>query len=140
MSTDECMLISGSADETIKVWYIHNRQCVRTIRMRGSITNLVIKTLSKQFNSYQFQPKSILKSFQKRYDENPIETIDIFCPVDNYSSCSSDEDNSENEVAVLSKKLEEMKQINRELFYFAKEQILNNNIMNAHKSNKVKNK
>lgn len=127
LSTDETTLVSGSADETIKLWYISNKQCVRTIRMRGSITSIIVRTLSKKFNTSQFQPKCVLKSFQKRYDDNPREMMELYAPQDMEFESSTSEDKQESETSALKAKVDELKRINQELFIFAKNNILEQN-------------
>lgn len=35
VSTDGSVLLSGSHDETVRVWDIQSKQCVRTVTLKG---------------------------------------------------------------------------------------------------------
>lgn len=119
LSTDESTLVSGSKDETIKLWYVTSRQCLRTIPMRAVVTNVIVKSVSKSFSSHDFQPKCVLKDFQKSYDQNTPETMDLYCPNDLNSSSSASSD-SEDEVTALREKVVMLTHLNEELFNFAR--------------------
>ncbi len=135
MSFDDTMIVSGSADESIKIWRVESKQCLGTISMRGPIMNLLLRTVSRQFNSPDFHPKSVLKDFQKRYDEFQ-ETLTIYCPEDIEVPCDDNSDdgshsddlefesNESKEIVKLRNQLEKEKRINKELFGFIQDKIL----------------
>ena len=41
VSLDGIQLLSGSADATVKLWHVPSRQCLRTIKHKGPITNAI---------------------------------------------------------------------------------------------------
>lgn len=119
LSTDESTLVSGSKDETIKLWYVCSRQCLRTIPMRAVVTNVIVKSVFKGFSSHDYQPKCVLRDFQKSYDQNTPETMDLYCPND-LNSSSSESSDSEDEVTALREKVTMLTHLNEELFNFAR--------------------
>lgn len=143
LSTDESTLVSGSKDETIKLWYVTSRQCLRTISMRAVVTNIIVKSISKTFNSHEYQSKCVLKDFQKSYDQNTPETTELYCPNDLFSSSSASSD-SEDEVTALREKVTMLTQLNEELFNFARGKTVEKNdsspVGNEQKSNKIPSK
>lgn len=126
LSVDDSILVSGSVDETIRIWHIHSKQCTRIIRMKGAITNILVRMLPESLQSYEFQPNSVIKSFQKRYDENqPDQVLEINCPIDYYAERLFDVNSEREDTQILTNKLEELQRINHELFNFAKKSIIN---------------
>lgn len=124
LSIDETILVSGSADETIKLWHIGSKQCTRTIRMKGSVTNVIVTTLSESLHSYELQPTTLIRSFQKRYDDNQVaQALEINCSVDHYEEEETSDGGGE-DVAALTQKIEQLQRINRELFTFTKNKII----------------
>ena len=125
-SIDDTILVSGSADETIRLWHVSSKQLVRTIRMKGVISNLLVRMLPESLQAYELQSTTIIKSFQKRYDDSQdTQMLEIMCPVDNYVEKFQDAKSDHVEdVSVLNEKIDELRRINRDLYNFAKDKIL----------------
>ncbi|XP_041086235.1 WD repeat-containing protein 18-like [Polyodon spathula] len=54
VSMDGTLLLSGSHDETVRLWDIQSKQCVRTVNHKGSVTNAFIMPAPANM----FQPDS----------------------------------------------------------------------------------
>ncbi|MGH0133576.1 UNVERIFIED_CONTAM: hypothetical protein FKN15_030888, partial [Acipenser sinensis] len=54
VSMDGTLLVSGSHDETVRLWDIQSKQCVRTVNHKGSVTNAFIMPAPANM----FQPDS----------------------------------------------------------------------------------
>jgi len=91
---------------------------LRTIPMRAVVTNILVKSLSKTFNSCDFQAKCVLRSFQKSYDQNTPETMELHCPDDLFSSRSESSSDEDDEVAALREQVATLTRINNDLFNF----------------------
>lgn len=129
LSVDDTILVSGSADETIRLWYVNSKQLVRTIRLKGIILNLLVRMLPELLQVSEVQPSTVIRSFQKRYDgDQTTQTLEIICPIDNYVE-RLNENGTENrdDELTLNDQIDELRQINRELFDYAKTKILEKN-------------
>ncbi|XP_039294496.1 WD repeat-containing protein 18 [Nilaparvata lugens] len=59
-------LLSGSNDESVKLWHISSKQCLRTISMKGAVTNsLFIRATKNMFDQNELKRSVILRPFQK---------------------------------------------------------------------------
>ncbi|XP_065221153.1 WD repeat-containing protein 18 [Planococcus citri] len=130
ISTDGTSLISGSADESVKIWHIESKQCLRTIRCRGNVTNVIVRILPKKLQHHDFQPVTVLKNFLKRFDENEnADLMEVFTPDDLIGADSidyddDDDDKNNSEVAALREKIQKLEKINSQLYTFAAQKIL----------------
>ncbi|XP_043909947.1 WD repeat-containing protein 18 [Protopterus annectens] len=51
VSMDGSLLLSGSHDETVKLWDIPSKQCIRTVSQKGPVTNaFIMPTVASMFN------------------------------------------------------------------------------------------
>ena len=70
VSTNGLTLVSGSLDETVKLWDIPSRQCLRTLTHKGGITNAFFVFLPlNAFSSDSPKPTLQVKSFQRRIED-----------------------------------------------------------------------
>ncbi|KAE8631804.1 hypothetical protein XENTR_v10001307 [Xenopus tropicalis] len=65
VSLDGSMLISGSHDETVCVWDIHSKQCLRTVAHRGPVTNVFIIPAPGNILRAESKPSFPLPHFSK---------------------------------------------------------------------------
>merc|ERR1712080_393844 len=73
VSMSGSMLISGSLDETVKVWDIASHQCLRTLRHKGPVTNAMFMYVAVNVFSGDYpKPTLVVKQF-KRFDQEGSE-------------------------------------------------------------------
>jgi len=66
VSLDGLTLLSGSQDQTCRVWHIPSRQCLKVIPHNGTITNAAfIPSLSKIFALDNVKPSLVMQSFKR---------------------------------------------------------------------------
>ncbi|XP_076977510.1 WD repeat-containing protein 18 isoform X2 [Tamandua tetradactyla] len=65
VSSDGSLLLSGSHDETVRLWDIQSRQCVRTLTLKGPVTNAVIMLAPLAMLSSDLRPSLPLPHFNK---------------------------------------------------------------------------
>lgn len=67
VSLDGSMLVSGSHDETVCVWDIQSKQCLRTVNHRGPVTNAVIIPAPGNMLRADSKPSFPLPRFSKHF-------------------------------------------------------------------------
>ncbi|KAM6219695.1 WD repeat-containing protein 18 [Rhynchocyon petersi] len=65
VSTDGSLLLSGSHDETVRLWDIQSKQCVRTVTLKGPVTNAFILLAPVSMLSSDLKPSLPLPHFNK---------------------------------------------------------------------------
>ncbi|XP_038311716.1 WD repeat-containing protein 18 isoform X1 [Canis lupus familiaris] len=65
VSTDGSVLLSGSHDETVRLWDIQSKQCIRTVTLKGPVTNASIMLAPVSMLSSDFRPGLPLPHFNK---------------------------------------------------------------------------
>ncbi|KAF6098122.1 WD repeat domain 18 [Phyllostomus discolor] len=65
VSTDSSVLLSGSHDETVRLWDIQSKQCIRTVTLKGPVTNAFIMLAPVSMLSSDFRPSLPLPHFNK---------------------------------------------------------------------------
>ncbi|XP_058393748.1 WD repeat-containing protein 18 isoform X1 [Diceros bicornis minor] len=65
VSTDGSVLLSGSHDETVRLWDVQSKQCVRTVTLKGPVTNACIMLAPVSMLSSDFRPSLPLPRFNK---------------------------------------------------------------------------
>lgn len=128
-SVDCCNLISGSLDETIKIWHIGSRQCLRTIPQKGPVTNIIHLLLPKSVFSHDFRPSAYIHDFRNPAsideDEEPSLNIlvsdDLLLPPSTKYSCTP------RNVDADSDEINKLKSINNAIYKHAIKHILNKN-------------
>ncbi|XP_075399997.1 WD repeat-containing protein 18 isoform X2 [Tenrec ecaudatus] len=65
VSTDGSLLLSGSHDETVRLWDVQSKQCVRTVTLKGPVTNAFIVLAPVAMLSSDFRPSLPLPHFNK---------------------------------------------------------------------------
>uniref|UniRef100_A0A8D2L344 WD repeat-containing protein 18 n=2 Tax=Varanus komodoensis TaxID=61221 RepID=A0A8D2L344_VARKO len=73
-STDGTLLLSGSHDETVRLWHIQSRQCVRTVTYKGPITNVLITMAPANMLIPESKPKVPLPKFSRHL--HSVESIE----------------------------------------------------------------
>lgn len=138
-SIDGELLMSGSADETVKIWHIVSRQCLRTIPHKGPVTNAFFTLMPKHMLSHDFKPSVVLCSFQKNEpNELPEHCVEIFMPngktIEDYNGHIDDrissfgneiENGDKNNVENLNNEIKMLKTVNSELYKLAVKEIFN---------------
>lgn len=71
------VLISSSLDETLKIWHTVSRQCLRTIVHKGPVLGTFLTLVPPAIHDYDFNPKVLLKSFDKTVEGNAELVIEI---------------------------------------------------------------
>lgn len=136
-SLDGELLLSGSVDETAKIWHIFSKQCLRTFIHKGQVTNAFFTIAPKQMFNNELTLSVYLSSFKKSEEEGS-EVITVFTNTDlklhikTRSSRSDDFDYYKNGQGMkntdytnsLENKLEKAKSINKQLYNFAINSIL----------------
>ncbi|XP_072023610.1 WD repeat-containing protein 18-like [Amphiura filiformis] len=65
VSLDGSMLVSGSQDQTVCIWHIQSKQCVRTINHKGAVTNAMIIPTPPNLQSSQTKPTLPIQVFKR---------------------------------------------------------------------------
>ncbi|XP_036281010.1 WD repeat-containing protein 18 isoform X3 [Pipistrellus kuhlii] len=65
VSTDGSVLLSGSHDETVRVWDIQSKQCIRTVTLKGPVTNAFVMLAPVSMLSSDFRPRLPLPHFNR---------------------------------------------------------------------------
>lgn len=65
VSTDGSVLLSGSHDESVRVWDVQSKQCIRTVALKGPVTNATIMPAPVSMLSSDFRPSLPLPYFNK---------------------------------------------------------------------------
>uniref|UniRef100_F6QFH9 WD repeat-containing protein 18 n=1 Tax=Macaca mulatta TaxID=9544 RepID=F6QFH9_MACMU len=65
VSTDGSVLLSGSHDETVRLWDVQSKQCIRTLALKGPVTNATILLAPVSMLSSDFRPSLPLPHFNK---------------------------------------------------------------------------
>nr|XP_010600152.1 WD repeat-containing protein 18 [Loxodonta africana] len=65
VSTDGSLLLSGSHDETVRLWDVQSKQCVRTVTLKGPVTNAFIMLAPVTMLSSDLRPSLPLPHFNK---------------------------------------------------------------------------
>lgn len=139
-SIDGELLMSGSADETVKIWHIVSRQCLRTIPHKGHVTNAFFTLMPKHMLSHDYKPSVILCSFQKNDTSELYEhSVEIFMPhdimIEDYDRNIDDapinelanvvENGDKNNAENLNNEIKMLKTVNAELYKLAVKEIFN---------------
>lgn len=138
-SIDGELLMSGSADETVKIWHITSRQCLRTIALKGPVTNAFFTLMPKHMLSHDFKPSVVLCSFQiNESNEFNEHCVEIFMPhgiiVDHDENIDDTgingfanviENTDKNNVENLNNEIKMLKTVNSELYKLAVKEIFN---------------
>ncbi|XP_010633263.1 WD repeat-containing protein 18 isoform X1 [Fukomys damarensis] len=65
VSSDGSVLLSGSHDETVRLWDVQSKQCIRTVTLKGPVTNAAIVLAPVSMLSSDFRPSLPLPHFNK---------------------------------------------------------------------------
>ncbi|XP_034611313.1 WD repeat-containing protein 18 [Trachemys scripta elegans] len=65
VSTDGSLLLSGSHDETVRLWDIQSKQCLRTVNHKGPVTNAFITLAPANMFNPDSKPGVPLPKFSK---------------------------------------------------------------------------
>ncbi|XP_060037474.1 WD repeat-containing protein 18 isoform X2 [Erinaceus europaeus] len=65
VSTDGTVLLSGSHDETVRLWDVQSKQCIRTVTLKGPVTNAAIMLAPVGMLSSDFRPSLPLPHFNR---------------------------------------------------------------------------
>lgn len=144
VSRDSQFLISGSHDESVRVWHIESHQCVRKLPQKGAVTNLIFKVFSSRDFSIEFKPKTVTRTFIKPSNEDahndtgfeitisddqllernfePSEII--LAPSRNIQPTSDASPSLSEQEAHLKLEVSKLKQINNDLYKYAVKTVL----------------
>ncbi|KAJ7372545.1 hypothetical protein OS493_019054 [Desmophyllum pertusum] len=102
VSMDGALLLSGSEDQTARVWHVHSRQCLRVVNHKGAVTNSQI--IQKPLYLENPPPKSSLPPIQpfKRHVHVPSQSREK-----HVTGSADAESNSNGVLLVLKGKLSE---------------------------------
>uniref|UniRef100_A0A8D8ZPG3 WD repeat-containing protein 18 n=1 Tax=Cacopsylla melanoneura TaxID=428564 RepID=A0A8D8ZPG3_9HEMI len=70
-------LLSSSLDESVKIWHTISRQCLRTIQHKGPVFGAFLHLMPPAIHDYDFNPKVLLKSFDKTLEGNADLTLEV---------------------------------------------------------------
>ncbi|XP_055524560.1 WD repeat-containing protein 18 [Wyeomyia smithii] len=139
VSSNEEILLSGGADERVIVWHIKNRQQLRTIPHKGTITIARFLLTPKAMFNQEIKLNSPFQPFQKIvYPTDKIIDLSIeFNVIKNLSAdvktqnCTSNnpvgESSNFEEVSKLKREIQRLKMVNNEIYDFSVKHILKNN-------------
>ncbi|ERE72363.1 glutamate [NMDA] receptor subunit 3B [Cricetulus griseus] len=65
VSTDGSVLLSGSHDESVRLWDVKSKQCLRTVTLKGPVTNAAIMLAPPSMLNPEFRPSLPLPHFNK---------------------------------------------------------------------------
>ncbi|KAL9951479.1 hypothetical protein ACROYT_G044145 [Oculina patagonica] len=111
VSMDGTLLLSGSEDQTARVWHVHSRQCLRVVNHKGAVTNAQI--IPKPLYLDNPPAKSSLPPIQpfKRHVHVPSQSREKH--VTAHSRTADGESNSDSIRLVLKGKLTEESSLKR---------------------------
>lgn len=155
VSLDGETLMSGSSDEQVILWHIPSKQLVRTIRLKGAITNAFFTVNYAAIYKQDFSPSIILHSLDRTLEKDNEDLLEIdilinkkinFWPQSQQdvlfeSSLSTKELENEFKSKELSLKdeLEKLKTINANLYAFSINKAINS-VSESHVPNSNKKK
>lgn len=155
-SLDGETLMSGSSDEQVILWHIPSKQLLRTIRLKGPITNAFFTVNFPAIYKQDFSPSIILHSLDRTLEKDSEEVVEIdvlinkkidFWPLQQQDVFESSQTSKELENEFKSKELslkdelEKLKSINANLYAFSINKTLNEvTESNMSNSNKKKRK
>lgn len=136
-SEDTVTLLSGSMDETARLWHIESKQCLRIIQHKGPVLNAFITFCPLNMIAEKLEPNIVMRRLPRVNDgteslgfkfksitrmEHTIEaSFDRYTDFyDNKSVISSEE------LINKSQEIEDLRRKNAELFKIATEKVLNN--------------
>lgn len=140
-------IISGSLDETIKIWHISSRQCLRTIPQKGPVTNILYMLLPKSVFSHTFKPSAFVNNFinPANVDNDEESTFEIMVtedlmlqePIEKESrSLTTNSENTDS----LKEEINKLKSINNTMYKFTVSNILNKKPLDTSEATKKKRK
>ncbi|XP_067872569.1 WD repeat-containing protein 18 isoform X3 [Heterodontus francisci] len=147
VSMDGTLLISGSHDETVRLWDIQSKQCLRTINHKGPVTNAFLMVASANMFNPDSRPSVSLPKFsrhvhsseiteneeggaitlrlqhekkeaQESYLEKAEELYSVMCAAAD-KHVLGDGENTKIRVAELEDEVKTLKKINRDLYDFS---------------------
>ncbi|XP_072338778.1 WD repeat-containing protein 18 isoform X2 [Scyliorhinus torazame] len=72
VSMDGTLLISGSHDETVRLWDVQSKQCLRTINHKGPVTNAFLTVASANMFNPDSKPSISLPKFSRHVQTSEI--------------------------------------------------------------------
>ncbi|XP_032902927.1 WD repeat-containing protein 18 [Amblyraja radiata] len=81
VSIDGTLLLSGSHDETVRLWDIPSKQCLRTVNHKGPVTNAFLTIASANMFSPDCRPSISLPKFSKHVHSSEITENEEGCAV-----------------------------------------------------------
>ncbi|XP_048416145.1 WD repeat-containing protein 18 isoform X2 [Stegostoma tigrinum] len=147
VSMDGTLLISGSHDETVRLWDIQSKQCLRTISHKGPVTNAFLMVASANMFNPDSRPSLSLPKFsrylhsseiteneegtaimlslqhnkketQESYLKKAEELYTVMCAAAD-KHMLGDGENTKMRVAELEDEVKTLKKINRDLYDFS---------------------
>ncbi|GCC30414.1 WD repeat-containing protein 18 isoform X1 [Chiloscyllium punctatum] len=147
VSMDGTLLISGSHDETVRLWDIQSKQCLRTINHKGPVTNAFLMVASANMFNPDSRPSLNLPKFsrylhsseiteneeggaitlslqhnkkesQESYLKKAEELYSVMCTAAD-KHLLGDGENTKMRVAELEDEVKTLKKINRDLYDFS---------------------
>ncbi|XP_028299434.1 WD repeat-containing protein 18 isoform X2 [Gouania willdenowi] len=77
VSLDGTLLLSGSHDETVRVWDVQSKQCVRCIQHKGHVTNAFIMTAPANMFIPDSRPITALPRFSRQLTSEGAEPGEV---------------------------------------------------------------
>ncbi|XP_051893741.1 WD repeat-containing protein 18 isoform X3 [Pristis pectinata] len=81
VSIDGTLLISGSHDETVRLWDIPSKQCLRTVNHKGPVTNAFLMIASANMFNPDCRPNISLPKFSKHVRSSEITESEEGCAI-----------------------------------------------------------
>uniref|UniRef100_A0A3Q2UEA0 WD repeat-containing protein 18 n=1 Tax=Fundulus heteroclitus TaxID=8078 RepID=A0A3Q2UEA0_FUNHE len=136
VSMDGTLLVSGSHDETVRLWDIQSRQSVRCLAHKGPVTNAVIMAVSANMFLPDSRPAIPLPRFSRHLhasegsdgeagedeEESYLQKADRLYSLMRAVSDKSvlgDGENTKVRVAELEEEVQTLKKVNKDLFEFS---------------------
>lgn len=133
--------MSASADETVRLWHIESKQCLRVIQHKGQVTNAFIALIPSQLFADKLKPNIIMHRLQRFNDftQSPefhmemSNEVDEFAPgydgdlVHSISQMGFNKDSftSNEESSCQKKHIDLLQRQNLKLFKLASEKVFN---------------
>ncbi|XP_038153228.1 WD repeat-containing protein 18 [Cyprinodon tularosa] len=146
VSMDGTLLLSGSHDETVRLWDIQSRQSVRCLQHKGPVTNAIIMSVSANMFLPDSRPAVPLPRFSRHlltaegndgeagevcvrpalhiqeeeesYLQKANRLYSLMCAV-NDKTVVGDGENTKARVAELEEEVQNLKKVNKDLFEFS---------------------